>query len=310
VGGEVQTFLFADLAGFTALTEAHGDERAADLIDDFLARARPRLPPHGATEVKCIGDALMIRADRADEALKLAVELATEVGGRHGFPGIRVGAHTGAAVAREDDFFGAAVNLASRVSGAARAGEVLATADTRAAAGEIEGLAFQARGRRPFKGVREPIELYAIQPAGAVLAPAHRVSVDPVCHMSVEPERAAARRDHRGVEYLFCSESCALAFDEEPEHFHRQRSSRSELRVSDNARERAAGFLRSAYRRGRLEAEELEERLAHVFVARTRADLDSVMADLPGRHRLRRRPIRLLPWRRGRRRRPRFRRSG
>ena len=30
-----QTFLFADLSGFTALTEAHGDEQAADLVGGF-----------------------------------------------------------------------------------------------------------------------------------------------------------------------------------------------------------------------------------------------------------------------------------
>ena len=39
---------------------------------------------------------------------------------------------------------------------------------------------------------------------------------DPVCGMEVDPERAAARRDHAGHEILFCAEGCARAFDADP----------------------------------------------------------------------------------------------
>lgn len=55
------TFLFADIAGFTALTEAHGDEDAADLALEFCQRVRDRLAPSDGEVVKTIGDALMIR---------------------------------------------------------------------------------------------------------------------------------------------------------------------------------------------------------------------------------------------------------
>ena len=67
-----QTFLFADLAGFTALTEAHGDKRAADLVDDFVRQARGVMGAYDATEVKAIGDALMLRAPDAARGVLLA----------------------------------------------------------------------------------------------------------------------------------------------------------------------------------------------------------------------------------------------
>jgi class 3 adenylate cyclase len=51
------TFLFADIAGFTALTEAHGDEEAAALVADFCAAVRDELPASGGSYVKSIGDA-------------------------------------------------------------------------------------------------------------------------------------------------------------------------------------------------------------------------------------------------------------
>ena len=38
------TFLFADIAGFTALTEAHGDEQALQLVEEFANAVREELP--------------------------------------------------------------------------------------------------------------------------------------------------------------------------------------------------------------------------------------------------------------------------
>ena len=55
------TFVFADIAGFTALTEAHGDEEAVALLADFSYAVDAELPAVGGEHVKTIGDALMLR---------------------------------------------------------------------------------------------------------------------------------------------------------------------------------------------------------------------------------------------------------
>lgn len=300
-----QTFLFADLAGFTALTEAHGDERAADLVDEFVRQARGILGDYGATEVKAIGDALMLRAPDAAEGVRLACRLATDIGGKHGFPGIRVGVHTGPAVERGADWFGAAVNLASRVSGAATAGEVLVTESTRITAlDRLPRCEFGYVGEKRFKNVRDAVRVYAVVEAPSAGHVRSRLSIDPVCRMAVDRDLSQADRQYRGVEYLFCSTACAVAFDAQPEHYHRQRSSQAHLRVSDDARERSATFLKRAYQRGRIDLEELDERTAHVYVARTRGELRAVLSDLPGYRRMRRRDRRRWPpWRRWSRRR-------
>ena len=49
---DAAAFLFADIAGFTALTEAHGDEDAADLVADFADAVRAELPASGGTHVR------------------------------------------------------------------------------------------------------------------------------------------------------------------------------------------------------------------------------------------------------------------
>jgi class 3 adenylate cyclase/YHS domain-containing protein len=172
------TFLFADLAGFTALTEAHGDERAADLAETFRDAVLPLLSGHRGALVKMIGDALMIRCEEPADAIRLGLGI-VEVGGGHGFPTVRGGLHSGAAVARGADWFGATVNLAARVSALAAGEEVLVSEAT----------------DRPD------------------------IVIDPVCRMAIEPGNGAGCLEHEGVRYHFCSLDCAARFAARPDSY-------------------------------------------------------------------------------------------
>ncbi len=214
-----QTFVFADLAGFTALTEAMGDQEAADIAGDFSRSVSGPLAEHGGEEVKRIGDALMLRVADAGEAVRLGLLIVHEVGGRHGFPIVRVGMHTGTAVEHDGDWFGTTVNLAARVAGIAGGGEVLITQATSAAAGVLDSIELQARGHHELKNLTEPVLLYEALLAGSDAA-AHRW-VDPVCRMAVEPGRDAGVLVHEGVEYRFCSLECVRRFAGAPERFTR-----------------------------------------------------------------------------------------
>jgi adenylate cyclase len=204
------TFIFADLAGFTALTEAMGDEDAADLAEDFCAAVRALLPDHAAEEIKAIGDAVMLRAPEAREAILLGLRVVHDVGGRHFFPAVRVGMNTGAAVERGGDWFGTTVNLAARVCGEAGGGETLLTDKTRQAAGEVPGVQLHDRGKRTLKNVAEPLSLFAAMREGQRTESG--LPIDPVCRMAVDPEHAAGRLVHQDVEYHFCSLQCAGRF--------------------------------------------------------------------------------------------------
>jgi hypothetical protein len=75
----------------------------------------------------------MLRTADAAAAIRLGLCIVHDVGARHGFPLVRVGMHTGPAVERGGDWFGATVNLAARVSAAAGGGEALLTEATKAA---------------------------------------------------------------------------------------------------------------------------------------------------------------------------------
>lgn len=212
-----QTFLFADLAGFTALTEAHGDEQAADLAGDFCRAVRRLLPEHRALEVKTIGDAVMIRVGDAAAAIRLGLRIVHDVGRQHGFPVVRVGMHSGPAVERDGDWFGATVNLAARVSAAASGGDVLLTGATKAAAGDVESVELRERGRQALRNVAEPVMLYAA--AQQTRRDGAGLPIDPVCRMAVDRAHSAGRLTHEGVEYRFCSLQCAGAFAQSPDRY-------------------------------------------------------------------------------------------
>lgn len=210
------TFLFADLAGFTALTEAHGDLDAALLAAEFCQCVRDLLPEHEAEEVKSIGDAMMVRCGNPTRAVNLGLRIVDEVGSRPQFPIVRVGMHSGTAIERGGDWFGGAVNLAARVSAAAGGNEVWLTEATRQAAGELEGVELHHRGQQRFKNVSEPVSIYQAARQGQEAAD---LPIDPVCRMAVDPEQAPGRFLHDGTEYYFCSLECARAFTADPERF-------------------------------------------------------------------------------------------
>jgi class 3 adenylate cyclase len=210
------TFVFADIAGFTALTEAHGDEQAATLVADFCDAVRAELPADAA-HVKTIGDALMLRIPDPGQAILLGLNITHGLMRGHEAPAVRVGLHHGTAVERDGDYFGASVNLAARVSGLASGGDVLLTGQTAALAPELAGVFYEPRGREVLRNVREPVEIFAALRQSE--STQGQLPLDPVCRMAVDPDRAAGRLIHEGTAYFFCTLACAGEFAREPERF-------------------------------------------------------------------------------------------
>jgi adenylate cyclase len=211
------TFLFADIAGFTALTETHGDEQAALVVARFCDAVTHELPAFDATHVKTIGDALMLRIPDPAQAVLLGLRIALDLLRGHRAPAVRVGLHHGPAIERDGDYFGAAVNLAARVSAAATGGEVLLTGPTAALARRVEGVRYESRGCPELRNVREPVELVAAVRQGHTRE--HRLTIDPVCRMAVDPGSAPGQLVIDDTVYYFCSLACAGEFARQPDRF-------------------------------------------------------------------------------------------
>lgn len=202
-----QAVCFVDMAGFTALTEAQGDEDAAKLATRFAEITLNTLRP-GERLVKSIGDAVMVTSPNPRDAVSFVERLLMRSAG---LPPLRAGLHYGPTVEKKNDVFGATVNIAARVAAEAHAGEVLSTKAI-ADAAEQSGIPVIEIGEVLLKNVTGAISLYSL---GLVLG-ASETPVDPVCHLPIDRRAAIGNVKHRGKEYWFCSMTCIAAFASNP----------------------------------------------------------------------------------------------
>jgi class 3 adenylate cyclase len=151
------TFVFADLVGYTALTEHRGNDAAAQVAREFGRTMSGLSRAHGARQVKSMGDGVMIWAPYAAGAVALAARAVEEVGTRSDLLPVRVGVHTGPAVMRGRDWYGSAVNVAARLAGEAEPNEALISSAARSAASGELTASFRSRRELVLHGVARPI---------------------------------------------------------------------------------------------------------------------------------------------------------
>ena len=157
MSADEHTFLFCDLVGFTALTEAEGDERAAAICASLQGHVRGVAAGQDAEVVKAMGDAAMLRCGEPSAAIRLALGLVEAVDADPELPPVRVGVHSGPAVNHEGDWYGRTVNVASRLCSVAAGGEVLGSEAALAAAGELSAVSIGERRLHWLKNVTEPV---------------------------------------------------------------------------------------------------------------------------------------------------------
>jgi class 3 adenylate cyclase/YHS domain-containing protein len=205
------TFAFVDIAGFTALTEAHGDFDAADIATRLTELTRAALGLDDRL-VKTLGDAVLVTSRTPAAALEFIDRLLTSSASDRSLPALRAGLHHGPAIERDGDVFGAAVNLAARVAAEAYAGEVLVTEPIAAVAREQE-LPVVEIGPVALKNVGQATVLSSL----GFMVGATESAIDPVCQAIVDRRAAAGQLLYRQTTYWFCSLTCAAAFASNPQ---------------------------------------------------------------------------------------------
>lgn len=155
--------LFVDIADSTALTERLGDARFRAASSALDERLRQAILARGGTPVegKVMGDGVMATftsAARAIEAARACIGVSAESELR-----LHVGLHAGDVIRAGANAYGGAVNIASRVCDASRAGEILVTDVLRGLARTSADVSFEDRGEHELKGVSDPVRLYGIR---------------------------------------------------------------------------------------------------------------------------------------------------
>ena len=158
-----KTFMFTDIVGSTNLAEVLGDQAWEQVLrwhDDML---RKLVASGGGEIVNSTGDGFFVAFESARPGVECAISIQRALLEHRASAGfalpVRIGLHTAEANRRGTDYSGKGVHVAARVAALAAGGEILATAETLAEAGDVP--ATDAR-TTPIRGVSAPVSLSAI----------------------------------------------------------------------------------------------------------------------------------------------------
>ena len=147
---------FADLTGYTRMTEEEGELTAVDAVERFVDAVEATLPDD-ARVIKTIGDEAMIIGSDPSTLTDWAVGFQSMQTER---PLPRIAVHTGVALYRDGDYYGRDINIASRVAARSAGGEVLVTRPVVDAVGSAPHLVFERIGEVRLKGFTESTEVF------------------------------------------------------------------------------------------------------------------------------------------------------
>lgn len=150
---------FADLVGFTRLGESVPPEELEHLANRLADAAREVAAPP-VRFIKTIGDAVMLVCTDTAALLDAMLNLLEAIEADEDLPQLRVGLAYGPAVSRAGDWFGSPVNLASRVTSAARPGSVLVAEAVREQIGDDDRFTWSFAKARRLKGISDEVKLF------------------------------------------------------------------------------------------------------------------------------------------------------
>jgi adenylate cyclase len=154
----VEAAAFADLSGYTRLTEDAGDEVAARVSLKLAQMVNEIAARHHGEVVKMLGDGVHFHFRDPGDAVRASLEIVETVRSR-GLPPAHIGVNAGPMIYDEGDYFGRTVNIAARIASQAAADQVLVGEDL---ARSVEPREFRVIevGQFDLKGITQPVTIY------------------------------------------------------------------------------------------------------------------------------------------------------
>ncbi len=199
-----RSFAFVDLSGFTALTEAAGDEEAVAVLAAFRAMVREVCSRRGVRIAKWLGDGAMLVGVDTSPLLAATVEIQASAGTDTLPLAVRCGVTEGRVILLEgDDYVGHAVNVAARLCDVADGQEILALASL---VGALPPWVAVVSGEQPvaIRGLERPLPVVRL----GLRSAGEEAVADPVCGLLLTPATAVHTSTDDGAVRLFCSDSC------------------------------------------------------------------------------------------------------
>jgi len=159
--------MFTDLVGYTALTQKN-EALAMQLLEEHRRIVRPLFPKHSGREVKTIGDAFLVEFGSALEATRCAFDIQQSLSelnsGRSPDKRVllRVGIHLGDVIHDQNDVYGDAVNIASRIEPLASPGGICVSEQVYDQIKNKFEFPLSSLGEKNLKNVGEPVEVFRV----------------------------------------------------------------------------------------------------------------------------------------------------
>ena len=164
------SIVFADISGSTRLYETLGDAVARELVSECLDLMSEQVTKYSGVVIKTIGDEIMCTFPSADQATEASMGM--QEGVTEDLPSrnpntpstltIRVGLHHGSAILEGGDVFGDAVNVAARMAGLAKGGQIITTKDTAEQLSPALRSSTRHLDRISVKGKAEEIDIFEV----------------------------------------------------------------------------------------------------------------------------------------------------
>ncbi len=169
---------FADMVGFTVLSQHLGDAELAAVVSRFEELAHDTVVALGGRVVKMIGDEVMFVVQTAIGAAEIGLSLAETYADDELLSDVRVALAFGPVLVQDGDFYGSVVNLASRLVGVANPGTVLVSGALRSALDDEGGHGFDTRALRP-RSLKDIglVQVWKLSRAGSEPGADHRRSL-------------------------------------------------------------------------------------------------------------------------------------
>ena len=193
--------LIADLSGYTALTETHGSHAAADLIDKYVGIVENCLMGDSRLHERT-GDEVMIVSESADFLLATALRIGKNIANEENFLQVHGGLHYGKILQRDNNYFGSAINLTSRIAAKANAGTFWCSEDYVNALSDKYTCTIESKGNHFFKNISQGKEVFELSTEKR-----NAFYIDPVCRMLILDPQNAIPYPHDG-DHFFCSSDC------------------------------------------------------------------------------------------------------
>src|SRR3990172_4958732 len=159
-GTAVTTILFTDLVNSTELIQRAGDEDAQRIFKAHYQLLRDAVSANGGSEVKSLGDGLMVAFASAADAVRCAIMMQQasrrRVGGER--LAVKVGINAGEAMSEGDDYFGTPVVVARRLCDRAGPGQILCSAVIESLLAGRQAFSFHDLGALELKSISAPVE--------------------------------------------------------------------------------------------------------------------------------------------------------